>query len=69
MIDLVRDQKGNFMVLEDNAFGRREQDNDEFFATAADVVRDLDAEILRFDPAILRAREEHWRSAADLAGF
>lgn len=32
------------------AFGRREQDDEEFFSTAADVVRDLDGEIRRFDP-------------------
>lgn len=30
------------------AFGRREQDNEEFFATAADVVRELEAELKRF---------------------
>jgi SAM-dependent methyltransferase len=29
------------------AFGRREQDNDEFFATAADVLRDLEAQLPR----------------------
>src|SRR5215469_14846787 len=34
------------------AFGRREQDNDEFFATAADVLRDLEAQLPR-----LRGRE------------
>jgi SAM-dependent methyltransferase len=34
------------------AFGRREQDNDEFFATAADVLRDLEAQLPR-----LRARD------------
>ncbi len=34
------------------AFGRREQDDEEFFATAADVVRDLDTEIKRFDSAV-----------------
>ncbi|HYA17282.1 MAG TPA: class I SAM-dependent methyltransferase, partial [Bryobacteraceae bacterium] len=30
------------------AFGRRDQDNEEFFATAADVVRELEAELKRF---------------------
>src|SRR5215469_1989438 len=34
------------------AFGRREQDNDEFFATAGDVLRDLEAQLPR-----LRGRE------------
>lgn len=34
------------------AFGRREQDDEEFFSTAADVLRDLDREIKRFDPAV-----------------
>ena len=29
------------------AFGRREQDDDEFFATATDVVRELEAELKR----------------------
>ena len=29
------------------AFGRRDQDDAEFFATAADVVRDLDGEMRR----------------------
>jgi SAM-dependent methyltransferase len=30
------------------AFGRREQDDEEFFATAADVIRELEAELKRF---------------------
>ncbi len=34
------------------AFGRRDQDNEEFFATAADVLRDLEAQLPR-----LRARD------------
>lgn len=34
------------------AFGRRDQDNDEFFATAADVLRDLESQLPR-----LRARD------------
>lgn len=32
------------------AFGRREQDDDEFFATAADVIRDLEGELKRLPP-------------------
>src|SRR5438067_11785217 len=34
------------------AFGRRDQDDDEFFTTAADVVRDLEGELKRLRPAI-----------------
>lgn len=34
------------------AFGRRDQDDDEFFSTAADVVRDLEGELKRLPPAI-----------------
>jgi SAM-dependent methyltransferase len=37
------------------AFGRRDQDDAEFFATAIDVVRDLDGEIRRFPPGIVPA--------------
>src|ERR1700675_343815 len=43
------------------AFGRRDQDDSEFFATAADVVRDLEVELKRLPaekpPAALRALE------------
>lgn len=38
------------------AFGRRDQDNEEFFATGADVVRALEAELKRV-PGALRALE------------
>jgi ubiquinone/menaquinone biosynthesis C-methylase UbiE len=38
------------------AFGRKGQDDDEFFATAADVVRALEAELKRFPPGDRRAR-------------
>ncbi len=34
------------------AFGRRDQDDDEFFSTAADVVRDLEGELKRLPPAV-----------------
>ena len=34
------------------AFGRRDQDNEEFFATAADVLRELEAELKRFPPDV-----------------
>jgi ubiquinone/menaquinone biosynthesis C-methylase UbiE len=37
------------------AFGRRDQDDAEFFATATDVVRDLDGEIRRFPRGIVPA--------------
>ena len=38
------------------AFGRRGQDDDEFFATAADVVRALEGELKRLPPGDRRAR-------------
>src|SRR5262245_11709496 len=38
------------------AFGRRGQEDDEFFATAADVVRALEAELKRFPPGDRRSR-------------
>jgi len=38
------------------AFGRRGQEDDEFFATAADVVRALEGELKRFPPGDKRAR-------------
>src|SRR5437867_2463453 len=38
------------------AFGRRGQDDEEFFATAADVVRVLEAELKRLPPADRRSR-------------
>jgi ubiquinone/menaquinone biosynthesis C-methylase UbiE len=34
------------------AFGRRSQDESEFFSTAADVIRDLEGELKRFSPEI-----------------
>src|SRR5258708_31879606 len=34
------------------AFGRKQQAEDEFFATGADTVRSLEAEVKRLDPAI-----------------
>ncbi len=34
------------------AFGRRDQDDEEFFSTAADLVRELEAELKRLDPAV-----------------
>ena len=34
------------------AFGRRDQDDDEFFATAADVVRELEAELKRLPAGV-----------------
>src|SRR5947207_15785016 len=39
------------------AFGRRGQDDDEFFATAADVVRGLEAELKRLPTGDRRARK------------
>src|SRR5438128_7331380 len=38
------------------AFGRRDQDDQEFFATAADVARALEAELMRFPPGDRRSR-------------
>src|SRR6266849_8639206 len=38
------------------AFGRKKQDDEEFFATAADVVRDLEAELKRLPAGDRRAR-------------
>src|SRR5467141_1856375 len=38
------------------AFGRRGQEDDELFATAADVVHALEAELKRFPPGDRRAR-------------
>src|SRR5258705_10235986 len=38
------------------AFGRRGQDDEEFFATAADVVRALEVELKRLAPGDRRAR-------------
>src|SRR5436190_22649577 len=38
------------------AFGRKGQDDDEFFATAADVVRALEAELKRLPPGDRRSR-------------
>ncbi len=38
------------------AFGRREQDDEEFFATASDVVRALEAELKRLPPAGVKQR-------------
>ena len=34
------------------AFGRRDQDDEEFFATAADLVRELETELKRLPPAV-----------------
>ena len=39
------------------AFGRKGQGDDEFFSTAADVVRGLEAELKRLAPGDRRARK------------
>ena len=52
------DEDANYYV----AFGRRAQDDEEFFATAIDVVRDLERELKR-----LRSRRRALRSAAGRA--
>src|SRR5437016_11741104 len=60
--DLLKKMRAewNERALEDAyyyvAFGRRDQQDDEFFATAADVVRGLEAELKRFPVGDHRAR-------------
>src|SRR3954469_8489742 len=41
------------------AFGRREQDEEEFFATAGEIVRSLESELRRFPPS---ANHRSWRA-------
>ena len=48
-------QDANYFV----AFGRREQEEEEFFSTASDVVRKLESNLKR-----LRSRGRPWRSGA-----
>src|SRR5436853_2390430 len=54
-------EEWNQRALEDAhyyvAFARRGQDEDEFFATAAEVVRGLEAELKRLAPGDRRARK------------